>query len=95
VVNNAFARDLLERPSIAVERGFLVGQGLPTLADDVDLLGIKLQAIADALGQFRRGERSPGTEERIINQKSNLLNQLCRNCIHRSVGVLRSLKEKP
>jgi hypothetical protein len=37
---SALVRDLIEGGAVAVERGFLSGQGLPALHDNVDVLGI-------------------------------------------------------
>jgi hypothetical protein len=46
-------RDLVEPPAVTVKRGLLTGQLLPARDYDIDVLGIKLEAVADALGQFR------------------------------------------
>ena len=56
-----FLGDLLERPPIAVKRGMLTGQLLPARDDDIDVLGIKLQPVANSLCQFSSGERGTGT----------------------------------
>jgi hypothetical protein len=45
---SSLLRDLIERPRVAVKRGFFPGQLLPALDDDVDVLRIKLDAVADA-----------------------------------------------
>jgi hypothetical protein len=50
---SAFLGDLVERPAIAVKRGFLAGQRLVALDYDVDVLWIQLEADADAFGQLR------------------------------------------
>ena len=51
-----------------LERGLLAGQRLPALHDDIHVLRIQLDAVADALGQFRRRERRSRSEERLVNQ---------------------------
>jgi len=63
----AFLRELGEGPTV-VELGFLHGQLLPTLDDDVDVLRIEFDPIADSFRQFRGCERGAATEEWIVNQ---------------------------
>jgi len=45
-----FGFHLLERPAIAIERCFSAREPLPSLDDDIDVLRIELQPVADALG---------------------------------------------
>src|SRR5579859_4395878 len=66
--SHALLRDVVEPPAVTVERGLLTGQLLPTPDDDIDILGIKFQPVADTLGQFGSGERSTGTQERVIHE---------------------------
>src|ERR1700680_2879076 len=40
---------------VTIQGGQLACQVLPARDDDIDVLGIKLQPVADALGQFRSG----------------------------------------
>ena len=61
-----FARHLLERPSVAIEPGLLAAQPLPPLHNHVDVLRIQLHAAADALGQFRGGERCARPQKRLF-----------------------------
>src|SRR5579862_1630465 len=60
--------DLLEGTTIPVTGSLLAGQRLPAQDRDIDILWIKLQAVADAVGQFRRRERGPAPQERLIDQ---------------------------
>lgn len=43
-----FLGDLLERPTVAIERGFPAGKRLPALDHDVNVLRIKFDTAADA-----------------------------------------------
>src|SRR5882724_8830712 len=61
-------RDLVERAAVAFKRCFLAGQCLPALDDHIRVLRIKLQPIADTLGQLRGREGCPATKERVIYQ---------------------------
>src|ERR1035437_8406773 len=64
----AFLSDLLERPPVAVERGFPAGQRLPALDHYVHVFGIQFDAAADALGQFGGGQRRAAAQEWLVHQ---------------------------
>ena len=56
--------DLRKRPPIAFERGFLAGQLLPALNDDVDVFRIEFHSVTDAFGQLRSRERRAAAQKR-------------------------------
>jgi hypothetical protein len=60
--------DLLEGAAIAFERCLFTTQQMPALTDHVDVLGIKLQTVADAFRQPRSRERGAAAKEWIINE---------------------------
>ena len=65
---DALGFDLLERAAVRLERGLFAGELLPALDDDVDILRIKFDPVADALSEFRCPECGAATQERIVNQ---------------------------
>jgi alpha/beta superfamily hydrolase len=46
----------------------LAGQGLPALDNDVNVLRVEFQTVADALGEFGGGEGRPTAEEGVVDQ---------------------------
>ena len=63
-----FLRHFIERPAIDVELCLPVGQCLPALHHNINVLRIELNPVTDALRQFCRRERCAGTKERVINE---------------------------
>src|SRR6266404_1666068 len=63
-----FSLNLLERAAVCLELRFLSAQRLPAPDDDVDVLRIEFNAVADALGQFRGRQRCAGTQKRLVHQ---------------------------
>src|SRR5262249_27290178 len=63
-----FLRDLIQRAPVALECRLLPRQALPPLHDDIDVFRIQLEAVADALGYLRGGERRPAAEEWVVNE---------------------------
>ena len=47
-------------------------QFLPALDDDVNVLRIELDAVADALGEFGGGQRGAAAQERLVHQLAPL-----------------------
>src|ERR1051326_2719628 len=68
----ALLRYLVEAASIAIESRFFSREALPACHDDVDVLGVDLQAIADARSGFCRGQCCSASEERIVYHLSAL-----------------------
>src|ERR1035441_7537642 len=68
----AFLGDHLERSPIALQRGVLAGQGLPALDNDVNVLRVEFQPVADALGEFGGSERGTRSEEGLVHQLAAL-----------------------
>src|ERR1035438_2447361 len=58
--------------ALAFQRGLLAGQPLPALDHYVDIFGIEIQSVTDALRHFRRGESSAAAQKRVIYQFANL-----------------------
>jgi hypothetical protein len=58
--------DLLERSPVAVQRGFLAGQPLPALHNNVNIFRIQFHAVTDPLRQFGRRERAATADEPVI-----------------------------
>jgi hypothetical protein len=46
---SSLVADLVKGPPVAIQRGFLPGQRLPALHDDVDVLRVQLEAKADSV----------------------------------------------
>ena len=63
----ALGLDLVEATAVTVERGQPPGELLPPAQDDVHVLGIDLEAAADALSQFGSYERRTGSEKWVID----------------------------
>src|SRR5438105_8492618 len=59
--------DVLERRAVALESRLLAGQLLPALNNNVTILWIELEAIADALGDLGSGERRARSRERLVD----------------------------
>src|ERR1035438_6534983 len=72
----AFLGDLLERAPVAVEDRLLARQRLPAFDHDVNVLRVQLEAQADALGQFGRGERCAATQKRIVDRSEENTSEL-------------------
>ena len=49
----AFRSHVLERPTVAIQRGRFPAQRLPALHDHINVLGIEFHAEADSFGEFR------------------------------------------
>jgi hypothetical protein len=64
----ALLRNFFEGPAVAVECGFPAGQRLPALHYDINVFGVKLDAEADALGEFRGGERRAAAQKRFLDE---------------------------
>ena len=60
--------DLIEGTTITVKSGLLTGQRLPAQDRHIDILRIKFQAVADALGQCGSRKGSSAPKKRLINQ---------------------------
>ena len=60
---HTFGFHLFERPPISIERCFQAREPLPSLDDNIDVLRIELQSVADALRQLRCGERRARCQE--------------------------------
>src|SRR5258706_13369215 len=61
--SDPFLPNVVERPPVAVELGFLAAQRLPALDDDIDVLRVEFQSQADALGEFRGGACGAAAKE--------------------------------
>src|SRR5260370_29346814 len=64
----AFLGDLFERSAVALEGGFLAGQPLPALHNNVAVLCVEFDAVADPFCQFVGSERGPAAQERLVKQ---------------------------
>src|SRR5439155_20940793 len=60
-------RDVLDRGVWALASRLLAGQHLPALDNNVAMLRIELEAIADALGDIGSGERRARSRERLVD----------------------------
>jgi hypothetical protein len=63
----ALGLDLIEATTVPVERGGLFCELLPPAYDEVHVFGLNLEATANSLRQFCGQERTPGSQERVID----------------------------
>src|ERR1017187_758773 len=68
----AFLGDLLERPPVAIEPGFLAGKRLPALDHYINVFRIDFDAAADALSEFGGGQRRAAAQEWLVHQLAAL-----------------------
>src|SRR6185295_1823778 len=66
--SKSFGSNFIECSTIPIERGRLSCQILPSLHDDIHVLGIKFQSVTDALGNLSCCQRGPTARERVVNQ---------------------------
>jgi hypothetical protein len=62
-----FLGDFVETAAIALQRCLTARQTLKALHYHVDILGVQLYSVADALGDFRGGERGTRSEEGLVH----------------------------
>src|ERR1022692_18792 len=74
----ALLGDLFERATVALQDRFSARQTLIAFDHDVDILRIELNSVANALGDFRGGQRGATAQEwvvdRLTDRKSTRLN---------------------
>ena len=64
--------NLIERAAVAFQYRLLAAQFLPPLHHHVHILRVQLDAVADALGEFRSGQGRPRSEEWLVNGLATL-----------------------
>ena len=67
-----FLSDLVESPAVRLELGSLPAERLPALHCYINVLRVQLDGAADALSQFRCGERCSAAQEWLVDQLATL-----------------------
>ncbi len=57
-----------KRAAVALQGGLAARHALPPFDDHIDVLGVQFDAPADALGDFRGGERGAAAQERLVHR---------------------------